>query len=128
MKRLGLISGVAVCLVALLAGGVGAADEPQVIGITISPATLVLGSEGTWVTVHADIPLAAVDCSTVALDGIAVAWTKADAQVNLVAKFPIAKVKDIVAPPQATLELTGVTKDGTAFAGQDTIAVRKAGK
>ena len=99
------------------------ATEP--VNIKISPNTIILESDVAWVTVHTNIPLSRVDCSTLVLNDIPVAWTKADAKGNLVAKFHHSKVEEIVEPPQATLTLAGATKDGVLFSGSDTIAVRK---
>jgi len=101
------------------------ARTAEEIAITISPHTLILGSdEGNWVTVHTDIPLSAVACGTLELNEIGVAWTKADALGNLVAKFRQADIKAIVSPPQATLTLTGETNSGVPFTGSDTIQVK----
>ena len=102
-------------------------SEPKPIFIKVSPGTIVIGSDVTWVTVHTDIPLRAVDCSTVTLNGISVAWTKADTKGNLVAKFNFNKIENIVTPPNAILTLRGLTKDGIPFAGSDTVIVRKGG-
>jgi hypothetical protein len=103
-----------------------AAAEPAVaeVAIQVSPNTLVLDSEGVWVTVHADIAYSAVMGGTVALNGIPAVLTKPDARGDLVAKFRQSDFKPIVAPPSATLTLTGVTVTGTPFCGSDTITVR----
>ncbi len=93
------------------------------VDIMVSPSTLYLESEGTWVTVHADIPYGAVVSASVELNGIAVDWTKADNQGDLVAKFELDTVKGIVAPPSATLTLSGTTIDGSTFSGTDTVKV-----
>ena len=94
------------------------------ISIKVSPNAIVLDSEGAWVTVHTDIALSAVDTATLTLNGIPVAWTKADAKGNLVAKLHQSDMKSILEPPQALLELAGSTKDGTRFAGSDTVRVK----
>ncbi len=94
------------------------------IEVKVTPRSLILASEGTLVTVHTNIALSAVDTSSLTLNGVAVAWTKADAKGNLVAKFNQYEIKPIVAPPEATLELRGYTKAGVSFAGSDTIAIR----
>ena len=123
---------VLVCAGALaLAAGVAervsgrpAAAEAE-LSITISPSVLVLHSEGEWVTVHTNIGLGQVDTGTVALSGLPVARTKADAQGNLVAKFHVEDVKAMVAPPVATLELTLTTTDGRTLSASDTIEVKE---
>ena len=113
-----------VCLMVLSILGGDAFSDMQ-IGIAISPRTLVLKSDGEWVTVHADIAFGEVDRNSLTLEGVAVSWTKADAQGNLVAKFLESDIKDKVAPPQATLVFAGVTKAGERFEGSDTIQVRE---
>jgi len=124
----------AVVLLMVLGLGLGSAfsQEPREIDIKISPNVINLNSRGTWVTVHADVPLAGVATATVYLDDVQVAWTKADAQGNLVAKFHLSVVKGIVAPPRATLTMVGQVTDPDGvvlftFIGSDTITVR-AGK
>jgi hypothetical protein len=101
--------------------------QAESIQVKVSPGTIVIGSDVTWVTVHTDIPLRAVDSSTITLNGISVAWTKADAKGNLVAKFHFKTIESIVTPPRATLTLRGLTKDGVSFEGSDTVPVREAG-
>ena len=100
----------------------GSADDVQIV---VSPHTLVLSSAGGCVSVHTNRPLGIVDCSTLELDGIPVAYVKADARGNLVANFGLDAVKAIVAPPEATLTLTGALRDGRAFAASDTIRVKE---
>ncbi|MBU0641069.1 MAG: hypothetical protein KKB50_19595 [Planctomycetes bacterium] len=104
---------------------VGSDRATQEIVIAIAPHTLLLGFEqGGSVVVHADIPYAEVNADTLALDGIAAAWAKPDDCGNLVAYFDEAAVKAIVAPPSATLTLTGETKSGSPFTGSDTVQVK----
>jgi len=80
-------------------------------------------AKGQWLTIHADIPLGVVDTASVYVNGVAVDWTKADAQGNLVAKFCLDDVLAVIAPPSATLTLTGTTKLGATFSGTDTVKV-----
>ncbi len=118
-----LISLLAVSLlVGMLSMNAFAADLE--ITIKVTPRVLVLDSEGTLVTVHTDIAYYAVDTASLTLNGIPIAWTKADARGNLVAKFNQDDVKDIVAPPSVALELSGTTTDGTSFSGTDTIVIK----
>ncbi|MBP8130059.1 MAG: hypothetical protein KA184_10825 [Candidatus Hydrogenedentes bacterium] len=92
--------------------------------ITVSPQTLVLSSNSTaWVTVHTNLPYGSVQSASVTLDGITIAWSKADAQGNFVAKFQIGEVKGIAAPPSVELTLAGTLKDGQTFSGSDTVPV-----
>jgi hypothetical protein len=99
----------------------GVAEE---VLITVSPATIVLGCDkGSLVTVHTDIPLSVVDRGSVELNGIAALYTKSDNRGNLVGKFDQAAIEAIIAPPEATLVLTGETLDGIPFSGTDTVRV-----
>ena len=93
--------------------------------VLISPQTLLLSSEqGGSVVVHMVIPYSQVDSSTVVLDGVPALGTKADLRGDLVAYFDEVAIKAIVAPPSATLTLTGNLHDGTPFAGSDTVQVK----
>ena len=92
--------------------------------ITISPKTLVLGSEDTIVTVHSNIPYASVNTVTLTLNGIPATFSKADACGDLVVKFGRADVKDIVEPGIATLTLSGELNDGFPFEASDTITIK----
>ena len=97
-------------------------DDP--LGIAISPQTLILNSvRGDRVTVHTDIKLSTVDTSSLALNGIPASGAWADATGCLVAGFDEAAVEAIVAPPNATLTLTGLYKDGAGFSGSDEVRV-----
>jgi hypothetical protein len=101
----------------------GTLPTPLEIVITVSPRTLVLGSQGEWVTVHAEIAYTRVDTATLLLSDVEVTTTQSDANGDLVAKFELDDVKDIVAPPEATFVLEGTTRDGTPFSGSDTVRV-----
>ena len=94
------------------------------IYIKVSPHVIVLESVGTWITVHTDIAHSQVDTSSVALNGVPADLTKADLKGNLVAKFDQANIKAIVAPPEALLELTGLTTSGEAFSGSEVVEVK----
>ena len=100
---------------------------PSVITITVSPQTLVLNSQGEWVTVHADIAYSQVDTVTLKLNDIEVSVTKSDANGSLVAKFELDSVKEIVHPPDAAFVLEGVTREGSPFLGSDTVRVTHGG-
>ena len=98
--------------------------EVRDVLVTVSPSTIVLGCDkGAMVTVHTDIALSAVDPTSVELDGVPAEFTKSDNRGNLVAKFSQEAIEAIVAPPEATLELTGMTIDGFPFSGADTVRV-----
>jgi hypothetical protein len=109
-------------LLSALAFAGGASDLE--ISIKVSPNRIVLDSDGSWVTVHTDIALYLVDTASLTLNGVPVAWTKADARGNLVAKFAEADIKAIVSPPEAELELVGYTNEGEQFRGCDSVGVK----
>lgn len=97
----------------------------ETVSIQVSPAVIVIGAPVEWVTVHADIAYSSVDRDSIALNGLEVAWTKSDNCGNLVAKFVFTDVTAMVSAPSATLTLTGLTKDGEAFSGTETVPVRQ---
>lgn len=117
------------CIVALFvagafSGGAAWADEFIKVDVTVSPSMIVLGlDKGASVTVHTDIALSVVDCNSVQLSGVSAYLTKADCRGNLVGKFTQAEIEALLTPGAVTMVLTGVTVDGTAFQGSDTVYV-----
>jgi len=98
-------------------------DDP--LGVAVSPQCLVLGKDqGGAVTVHTAISYSEVDCASLKLNGIPVDWCHVDDLGNVVGEFNEEAVKAIVAPPEATLTLTGAMKTGETFAGSDTVRVK----
>jgi hypothetical protein len=57
------------------------------IPIQISPATLILDSPGTWVTVHAEIAYGDVDHLSLTMNGVDLTYSKSDNCGDLVVKF-----------------------------------------
>jgi hypothetical protein len=118
---------VACVLLLVLGWGTDVASAQEQIGIQVSPSTINLAYQGTVVTVHADIPYRGVITASLRLNGVEVWYTKADARGDLVAKFHVASVKNIVAPPSATLTLVGmvetIEEDPVSFSGTDTVRV-----
>lgn len=94
------------------------------IGVRVSPEVIVLSSDGTYITVHARIPYAEVDPSTVALNGVPLACHKEDDLGYFVGKFATGPVKETIAPKWATLVFTGFTVDGDYFTGEDRVRVK----
>ena len=128
MMRRSVASALAMSFVIAVGARVATCDDPSiVIPIVVSPSAINLESEGVWVSVHADIPYGSVATAELTLNGVPVKWTKADTRGDLVAKFALDDVKNIVAPPSAELTLTGLTKDGVPFSGTDTIKVVEEG-
>ncbi|NLS96334.1 MAG: hypothetical protein GXX96_29705 [Planctomycetaceae bacterium] len=115
---------VATCLLLFCVGAALArADSAGAIAIEVAPNVLNLASEGSWVTVHTDIPYGAVGDSEVTLNGVEIAWSKADSRGFFVAKFVIADIKGVVQPGDtAVLELVVYT-DAGPLVGTDTVKV-----
>jgi hypothetical protein len=124
MTRFGIVS---VVVLLVLAFGIGTVQAEEQIGIQVSPSTINLAYQGTVVTVHADIPYNGVVTASLRLNGVEVWYTKADNRGELVAKFHVDSVKNIVAPPSAQLTLVGVVEtmegDRVSFSGTDTVRV-----
>ena len=94
------------------------------VPIVISPSTINLQAAGTWVTVHAEIDYSDVVGASVTLDGVPVKVTFADSRGDLVAKFVVGAVRDIVrADTTPVLTLSGETRDGGTFSGSDEVRV-----
>ena len=127
MRQLLVLVCVCSLLLGLSAGRVFCQDPGVTIAITVSPNVINTTAKGQWVTVHVDIPADEVQTMTVTLNGVPVDWTKADARGDLVAKFCLDNVLDVIQPPSAQLTLSGVTFDGVAFSGTDTVKVVKVG-
>lgn len=130
----------ALCLATLVLASLGCSDSgisaptaPEssrarasdlVVPIQVAPATLIIDSPGTWVTVHAEIAYSEVDSATVVLNGVSPRIVTSDNRGELVGKFDRADIASIVSPPEAVLTLNGTTISGTPFSGSDTIAVQ----
>ncbi len=100
------------------------ASDGEGFCITVSPSTIVLKSPDKTVSVHSNIPYGIVDTSSLTLNGVEPTGTKADDLGCLVVKFDKADVKQVVNPGQATLTLSGLLTDGTAFEASDTVMVK----
>jgi hypothetical protein len=128
-QRQRLICAMVVGLVGVGCVGVAFSAKPIAesmidVAVTVSPSTIVLGEDkGASITVHTDIAYGLVDGASVALEGVPAYLTKADCRGNLVGKFSQEAIEALIAPPDATLTLTGQTKDGIPFAGSDTVRV-----
>jgi len=100
------------------------ADDTSGIVVQVSPHTLLLGATQGLITVHADIAFTDVDPEVnPTLNGVEAQSTFADDCGNLVAKFPEDDVKIQLTAGTADLELVGVTTEGVAFSGTDTVNV-----
>jgi hypothetical protein len=114
-------------LTVLWAGTTMAADLP--ITIDIAPKTLNLQNQGEVVTVHTDIAYSLVSSAEVWLNGQPIAWSKADARGNFVAKFDIEVIKglNLEIGRYITLRLEGWTVTGDTFWGEAEVRVIDSG-
>ena len=121
MKTIGIA---AIVLALAFSGGLAVrASNGLTVDIVVSPNVLNLESNGIWVTVHAGIAYSTVATSSVELNGIPVEVTKSDDRGELVAKFLLDDVRDIVHLGTNELTLTGETTGGQLFSGTDEILV-----
>ena len=127
MKKTTVVLG-ALCLIMFAFSGKLASDQDLTVSVKVSPNTIALNSRVHAVTVHAGIPYSIVDPGSVTLEGIPATFTFPDARGNLVAKFDMRDVREIVEPPEATFELCGLFReaDGSlgSFSGTDTVRVK----
>ncbi len=101
-----------------------ALPEELEILIQVSPATIILDSPGTWVTVHAEIAYGDAVDATLTMNGVELTYAKSDNRGELVVKFAREDIQSIVSPPEATLTLTGLTVSGETFVGSETVPVQ----
>jgi hypothetical protein len=127
MKKLALGCALVCLLAGVWAGQVAAnqqVSEPSTMAV--APNTLQLSKVQANVTVHTAIPYGAVDTATLEMNGLrplAVGW---DTCGDLVAKFSEGEVKAlaVVAPPEATLTMTGVLVNGEPLSLTGTVQVK----
>ena len=79
--------------------------------IDVTPNTLNLQSEGELVTVHTNLAYEEVEGASVELNGVPIAFWKADNRGFFVAKFPMDLMKDIIFPDDDNVFL--LTLEGT---------------
>ncbi len=113
------------CFVVMLLISLNSNSQEIAIEIQVSPSTLNLQNQGTWVTIHTDIAFSAVLGATVTLNDVAIEWWKSDNQGNFVAKFVIKEIKNLPLNigDYNTLTLNGVTIDGVPFSGSAEVMV-----
>ncbi|HUT25718.1 MAG TPA: hypothetical protein VM492_15370 [Sumerlaeia bacterium] len=127
MKKSLLVTAILFIAVALAASAAFCnSRSDDLLGVAVSPQLLIRDvPQSGRVTVHTAIPLCTVDRTSLALNGIPAQGSFADSCGNLVALFSETAVEAIVAPPTATLTLTGVSLlTGEEFSGSDTVRVR----
>jgi hypothetical protein len=89
--------------------------------IMVSPSTIVLAKVDT-VSVHTNIPAAAVVPGSLDLDGAAPISVYEDNLGHIAAKFAVADLG--LERGQVTLTLSGVLIDGSLFAASDVVTVK----
>jgi len=115
----------AMCFIVMFFAGSNSFAQIIAIGIQVSPSTLNLKNQGTWVTFHTDIEYSAVAGASVTLNDVEIDWWKSDNQCNFVARFVIQDIKDLLLniSDYNTLTLCGETNDGVAFSGSVDVMV-----
>jgi len=102
LSKVAKVLSMALVLVAVLSvsvtGMVFANGESSDFDMVVSPNVLNVGSNGCWIHIHADIGWVDGEGATVTVDGneIEGIFTFADDCGNLVVKFDIGQVKEIV--------------------------------
>ena len=118
---------VATCL-ALLSLCVAAIAADISMPMSVAPNVLVISAPTNWITIHTDILLSSVDCSTLGAgvngNSVPIAVVKADSCGRMVLKIRQAEVDPYVDPPTATFVVIGRTNTGLTFDGCDTIRVK----
>jgi len=95
------------------------------IEIQVSPNVLNMGSKGTVVTVHTDLPYGIVVGASVFFNGVPISWWKSDDRGYFVAKFNMDIVKKDAGLNEGsnTVVLTGFTTTEVQFTGQQELTV-----
>ncbi len=132
MRRTAVVCAGVLALVLAVCAVDAVSDDDGVVAVEIqvSPNVIVLKSVAASddLTVHTNLRFSLVDRSTVELTvsgtTLPARGTFADNCGNLVAKFSLGQVKELVAPPSAVLTLSGLLNDGAAFSGSATVGVK----
>jgi hypothetical protein len=97
------------------------------IAIEVFPKTLSPGRDpGTEITVLAKIPFRKINRASLTLNGIAAKSANPDDDGELIASFDKAAVGNNISYLNPILTLGGVTTEGVAFRGSDTVKVTRA--
>ena len=95
--------------------------EGDVPAIMVSPSTIVLAKVDT-VSVHTNVPAAAVVPGSLDLDGATPTNVYVDNLGHIAAKFAVADLG--LEPGRVTLTLNGALIDGSRFSAGDTVTVK----
>lgn len=101
-----------------MANGALEGDAPAIM---VSPSTIVLAKVDT-VSVHTNVPAAAVVPDSLDLDGAAPTDVYIDNLGHIAAKFAVAGLG--LEPGRVTLTLSGDLTDGSGFSASDTVTVK----
>jgi len=102
----------------VLANSAVAGDVPAMMA---SPQMIVLAKVSD-ITVHTNIPYGTVFPGSVELNNVAASGVWADDCGHLVARFAVKALE--LTPGKVTLTLTGLFRDGAAFAATDVVSVK----
>ncbi len=95
-------------------------DDPS---ITVSPSTLVLKAPVKSISVHSNLPYSLVNPDSVTLEGVAASSVAADDLGDMVAKFDVDAIAEVVEVGEQTLTLTCIF-DGEEISIEDSIRVK----
>jgi len=137
MKKI-LLGLVSLCLALFVGVGIVSAFDTT---IDIAPDVFSSSSAGTYVTVRTLLPYDTVDVASLTLEGVEVSKTEADLTGNLVAKFDMDAIWNVISDDETSetdsnreqkgsassdfvpLTFSGLELDGDAFSGTDIIRV-----
>lgn len=130
MSKVVKVLSMALVIVAVLSvsvtGMVSANGESGDFDMVVSPNVLNVGSSGCWVHIHADIGYVSGEGADVTVDGndIGGIFTFADDCGNLVVKFDIGQVKEIVCVDDVIVSAEPVfVLTYRGLSGEDTVDV-----
>jgi hypothetical protein len=113
------------CFVGLAWANRACETPNDAFNIMLSPSTIVLSSPCDTITAHSNIPYGTVIATSVAINGVEVPFTKADACGDLVAKIGVDALDEFLKPGEViTLTLSGLLTGEIPFAVDETITVK----
>jgi len=113
-------------MVLVLAAPMCASADDYQVDFQVSPQTLYLNAEVTWVTIHVPVAYNSIFDYCVSFDGVdvPVAWDKADLQGDLVIKLSTDDVAAAVQPDVVELAVDGMLWSGDTFGGAMDYTIR----
>lgn len=124
--RMRIAVAAAFVMVLVLAAPMCASADDYQVDFQVSPQTLYLNAEVTWVTIHVPVAYNSIFDYCVSFDGVdvPVAWDKADLQGNLVIKLSTDDVAAAVQPGVVELAVDGMLWSGDTFGGAMDYTIR----